>query len=923
VSTKHLRALFNPESIAVFGASERSKSLGGMVLRNLIATGFEGQLVTVNLHDYNHVHGTKCVKRVSKLPFVPDLAIVCTPPDTVARLVKQLGKLGTKTAMILTGGLSRTHSLTGRPLMYLVRDAARKAGIRLLGPNTIGVMSPHNKLNATYAHMGVIPGKIAFIGQSGTIANSIIDWAFSRGVGFSQFLTLGDCVDIAPDDLIDYLAQDKHTKAILLHIEHIPSPARFISAVRSASRAKLVIAVKSGRVSESQWKYEDLPPGIVKSDPIYDAVFRRAGVLRVNGTDEMFDALETLNRMKTIRQEPLTIISNGLGPTVLAVDKLFALNGHLATLSDDTLKKLEKLLPAYWTRKNPVDLNYDASPELYGQVLDILAQDKNCSNVLVMYAPSLIEYPQKIAQSVIQHGKKSRLNIITTWMGQSTVKSSRDLFFDAGTPTYSTPEKAIKAFMYQVNHKRNQAMLKETPMYYHENNDQVDVAAEIIAKALQKKRNHLTNQEARELITAYGIPTSETYYCDDVEEILEIYRELQSPINITLLHEKSCHPFLEEKTGRGRYKTTMKRLNDEHAIQNSCKILLQQYEAHFKGSGFLGYAVHKTDQHIGGLGFSLGITRDPVFGPLVVCGAAGANVNVISDRRVALPPLNLVLAKDLLCQTYMYQLLVEYSYHPEQDIQSVCKTLISLSKIVIDNPNIRGLEILPLLFNKHGVVAADVAVDLAEPAQFSIQPYPAHLSEKVELPKSGRIVEIRPIRSEDEPAHIEFHSQLSNESIRFRFFHYRKSLTHDELVQMVQIDYNREMAFIATSPKKRQELISQHGKVKHETLGVVRTWTDADNLQAEFAVIIRDDMKGEGLGRSLMEKMIAYCKSRGTLEMIGSVLPNNTPMLKLAEKLGFEVYYDEEEEVMALRLPLNIISNEWQQKRLKKLYSST
>jgi len=922
VSTKHLSALFNPDSIVVIGASERSHSLGGIVLRNIISSDSPRELMVINTNEYKQVHGIPCFKKVSKLPIVPDLAIVCTPPDSVPRLIKQLGYLGVKTVMILTGGLSRTHSRTGRPLMYSVQDAARKTGIRVLGPNTIGVMAPHNKLNATYAHMGVLPGKIAFIGQSGTIASAVIDWAFSRGVGFSHFLTLGDGIDIAVDDLIDYLAQDRHTKAILLHIEHIPRPERFISAVRTASRAKLVIAVKSGRVPESQWEPEVLPSGIANSDVIYDAVFRRAGVLRVNGTDEMFDALETLNRMKSIRKEPLTIIGNGLGPMVLAVDKLFALKGTLAKLSEATLSNLTPLLPSYWTRKNPIDLNYDASPELYGQVLDLLSKDKNTHNVLVMYAPSLIEDTQKIAQSVVEHSKKSRLNIQTCWLGQSTVRSARDLFYDAGIPTYFTPEKAVKAFMYQVNHKRNQNLLKETPLYYLEKTKDISFVKTCLTKILHQKRNHLTSQEARKVISAYGIQTTEIFYCDDIEEVVEQYSKLNCPVNVTLLHQTSCHPFSEEKMGEGRrYKTTLKRLNDETAIKDSCKLLFEEYKQHYSDSGFLGYSIQKSDQHIGGLGFSLGITRDPVFGPLVVCGAAGASVNIISDRRVALPPLNLVLAKNLLQQSYMFQKLKEFSYQPEKDIQAVCETLITLSKIVIDNPVIRGLEIHPLLFNKNGVVAADVSIDLAEPAKFSIQPYPVELCEEVILPLSGRKVELRPIRGEDEPAHVVFHSKLSNESIRFRFFHYRKSFTHDELAQMVQIDYNREMVFIASAPVQN-EAHSSTGKIKHETLGSVRTWTDADNLQTEFAIIISDSMRGEGLGRLLMEKMIHYCKSRGTVEMIGSVLPNNRPMLHLAEKLGFDSHYDTNEEVIALKLPLNSAKNEWQKNRLKRLAKS-
>ncbi|MFE8072039.1 bifunctional acetate--CoA ligase family protein/GNAT family N-acetyltransferase [Marinobacteraceae bacterium S3BR75-40.1] len=908
MSTRYLEALFNPRSIVIVGASERPDNLGGMVLRNLMASDFPGELLVVNRHDYDNVHGIPCLRKVSRIRSRPDLAIICTPPETVPKIIRQLGEMGVKTAMVLTGGMSRSHSKTGRPLMYAVRDAARDTRIRVLGPNTIGLMVPKHGINATYAHMGVMPGKIGFVGQSGTIASAVIDWAFARGVGFSHFLTLGDGMDIDHDDLIDYLAQDHSTRAILLHMEHIPNPRRFISAVRSASKTKPVIAVKSGRVPESEWLPQPLPDGITKSDPIYDAVLRRAGVLRVNGLDEMFDALETLTRMRKVRREELAILANGVGPGVLAVDRLASLDGELAQLSQKTVDALVDLLPPYWSRKNPIDLSYDADAERYYQAIKLLAHDTHVSNVLVMYAPTLTEDSLQIADAVVRATKETRLNVFTCWLGQSTVLDAREEFYRAGIPTFFSPEKAIKALMHHVNHQRIQNLLRETPESFTEMRVDRSNARKIVTHALRARRNHLSNREARELVADYGIPVLATHYCDDEEEVVEAYREIREPINLTLIHEKSCHPFIEEKTGRGRYKATIQRLNDESAIRRSCELLIEEYRQHFPESGFMGFAVQRAHEHLGGIGFSLGITRDPLFGPLVVCGAGGASVNVMSDRRIALPPLNMVLARELLSRTYMYRLLREYSYRPEQDIRAVCETLVTLSQIIIDIPEIKGLEILPLLFNEKGAIAVDLAVDLAEPARLIIQPYPRELEEWIVLPKSHRRVIIRPIRDEDEPAHIEFHEKQSPESIRYRFFQYRKHFSHEDVVQMVQIDYDREMVFIASAPKGIDQ--------EEETLGSVRVWTDADNLQCEFAVMVRDDMRGENLGFTLMQKMIEYCRARGTVEMVGNVLPDNRPMLRLAEKLGFEVSYNAEEEVMDLRLPLNRPEDEWQRERL-------
>ena len=911
MSTRYLESLFNPASIAVIGASERADNLGGMVLRNLMGGGYPGRLLVVNQNDYDNVHGVPCVKKVSKMEFSPDLAIICTPPDTVAKTIKRLGEAGVRTAIVMTGGMSRTHSKTGQPLMYSVREAARETGIRVLGPNTIGLMVPARSLNATYAHMGAIPGRVAFVGQSGTIASSVIDWAFARGVGFSYFLTLGDGMDIDHDDLIDYLAQDTQTRAILLHIENIPNARRFMSAVRVASRTKPVIAVKSGRVPESEWFPHDLPDGLKRSDPIYDAMLQRAGVLRVDGLGQMFDALETLTRMRPLRRETLAIMANGVGPGVLAVDRLADLGGELAELSKSSIENLAELLPPYWTRKNPIDLNYDASPELYGQAIKILAKDPEVANVLVMYAPSLTEDSLQIADAVVQASKGTRLNVFTCWLGQSTVMDAREEFYRAGLPSFFNPEKAVMAFMQHVRHQRVQRLLTETPESFTDHFADRTHTRHVVSRALRSGRYHLSNREARDLVSDYGISTIDTMYCDDMEEVLEVFAVERRPIDITIIHEQACHPFLDLSPTQRRYKGTVQKLNSEAAIMDSCRYLMEEYQSHFPGSGFLGFAVQRSYQHVGGIEFSVGITRDPLFGPLVVCGAAGAQINVMTDRQIALPPLNMVLARELLRRTYMYKLLKEHSLKPEEDIRAVSETLVTLSQIVIDIPEIQGLEISPLLFNEQGAVAVNIAINLADkPGRPIIQPYPRELEEWIVLPKSGRRVIIRPVLAEDEPAHRAFHELQSPESIRYRFFQYRKHFSREDVAQMVQIDYDREMVFIANAPREDGE--------GEETLGTVRTWTDADNLQCEFAVMVHDKMKGEGLGVALMQKMIDYCRSRGTMEMVGNVLPDNRPMLQLAEHLGFEIKFNIEEEVMDLRLVLNEPEKDWQRERLGK-----
>lgn len=913
MGTRYLESLFNPSSIAVVGASERADSLGGMVLRNLLGGGYPGRMLVINQNSYESVHGVPCVSEISQMDFSPELAIVCTPPDTVPKVVRRLGRAGVRTAMVMTGGMSRAHSKTGQPLMYSVGEAARTTGIRVLGPNTIGVMVPGRSLNATYAHIGALPGKVAFVGQSGSVASGVIDWAFARGVGFSYFLTLGDSMDIDHDDLIDYLAQDSQTRAILLHIENVPNPRRFMSAVRVAARTKPVIAVKSGRVPDSEWLPHELPAGLTRSDPIYDAMLQRAGVLRVDGLGQMFDALETLSRMRPLKRESIAIMGNGVGPGVLAVDRLATLGGELATLSPQSVEALAEILPPYWTRRNPIDLNYDASPELYAQAIRILSKDPEISNVLIIYSPSLTEDSLQVADAVVKAVRGSRLNVFTCWLGQSTVMEARDEFYRAGVPSFFSPEKAVMAFMQHVNHQRVQRLLGETPESFTDHFADHSHTRRIIANVKRVGRNHLTNSEARKILNDYQINTVPTVYCDDVEEVLEAFSVERRPVDVALMHQKACHPFLEYQSGHGRYRSTVRGLANEDDIIDACRQLMEGYQEYFPESGFLGFAVQRSYKHLDGIAFSVGITRDPLFGPLVVCGAAGAQINVLTDRQIALPPLNMVLARELLRRTYMYRLLKEFSSNPERDTRAVCEVLITLSQIVIDQPEIRGLEISPLMFDNERVLAVDVAIDLAdEPGRPIIQPYPRELEEWIVLPKSGRRVIIRPVLAEDEPSHRAFHEHQSPESIRYRFFQFRKHFSREDVAQMVQIDYDREMVFIANAPREDGE--------GEETLGTVRVWTDADNLRCEFAVMVHDKMKGEGLGIALMQKMIDYCRSRGTVEMVGNVLPENRPMLQLAEHLGFDIHYNREEEVMDLRLVLNEPEKDWQRERLAKAH---
>jgi len=918
LSTRYLEALCHPDSIAVIGASERTLNLGGIVLLNIKSAGFPGKLMVVNPKGYDSVHDIPCVNRVASLPLKPDMAIVCTPPTTVPSIINELGKRKVKVAVILTAGLTHVASRSKRPLALSVRDQASRLGIRILGPESMGIIIPHNRLNASFMKMGIRPGKIAYIGQSVAVTNAIIDWASSRDIGFSYMTTLGDGTDIKLEDLIDYFCQDRRTNAILLHIESITSPRRYISAVRAVSRGKPVIVMKSGRFPESQCLPIELPAGLNNVDKVYDAVLRRAGVLRVNGADEMFDAMETLTRMKPIFGETLHIVGNGFGPGVIAADRLLSLGGKLGTMSADTINELACVLPAYWTRRNPIDIDYSAGPALYTEVLGILSRDKAVSNVLVMFSPAITEDSLQVADAVIEFSKRTHLNILTCWLGKESALESQAAFFENGIPSYSTPDKAAKALIHMVNHQRSQKLLRETPESFSDPNINHLRLNKIIQKIYESGRRILTNGEVRNILLEYGLPLLDTYYCDTEAEVVAVAEKVGKPVTVRILHTEGGIPFRGITTNKGRFRGRVKGLAGQQSIKEACQRLTHLLKKHFPGSQFKGFSVQASFQFSSGVGFSIGITTDPVFGPLIVCGAAGDDVNVMQDRCVALPPLNMVLARDLLNQTQMRSILKSQSHQPEQDINRLCETLVTLSRIAIDIPEIYNLEVVPFYFQKSGPVAVNATIELSRPIPLSILPYPQDLREWIILPRSKRRVELRPVRGEDEPAHNQFVGSLSPETIRYRFFHYRKTFTHDDMVQMLQIDYDREMAFIASALVAEMPLESEPGRQHEVTLGVVRAWTDADNLRCEFAIVVGDDVKGERLGWVMMRKIIEYCRDRGTIQMIGSVLPDNKPMLGLARSLGFSISYDEDEEVMALTLPLNK-PDEWQAERLKNL----
>jgi len=907
MSTRHLEAFFQPRSIVVAGASENPHNLGGDVLRNILAGGFAGALTVLNRKDYAQVLGVACYQTVAELPQSPELAVICTPPETVPGLVRQFGQIGVKAALVLMGGLSRLQSRSGRPLKESALDAAKFYGVRLLGPNSLGVLVPGQRLNASAAHLDITSGKVAFVGESGILGAAMIDWAQGRGIGFSHFLTLGDSVDVDFADVIDYLASDPYTTAILLHIERIRTARRFISAVRAASRGKLVLAIKSARVLAAQDPPEIVAPGLRDNDAVYDAVLRRAGALRVDSSDELFAALETLSRARPLHGERLAIMANGVGPGVLATDALVRGGGTLAELNNTTVERLTPLLPPFCPARNPLDLDADATPERYLEVFKLLTADRGVDAVLLMHVPTRHCASLDVAQAILPHAKRTSLNVLTSWIGQHSVESARRACAEVGVPTYETPEEAVRAFMHMVNHRRNHDILLQTPPPLPDTALDRRQVEKMLATAQAEQRAYLTTGEARAVVAAYGVPVVATRQCPPhLDAAAALFEQFVPPVALKIVHEAHCRPYAATDPGQDRWRSVTLNLTTARQVRDAAARMRDWVEHQFPGSRVLGYVMQPMQAGLRAVQTHIGITRDPTFGPLVLFGMGGPRTSPDGRRRLGLPPLNLALARDMLRESFVFEALRAQNHDPEFYAERLGQLLVRLSQLVIDFPKIQNVEINPLLLDQAGLHALDATVDLGPPAALIVSPYPEHLRQWITL-KNDQRVELRPIRGEDEPAHLALHERLTPQAIRYRFFLPRKQFSHKELAQMTQIDYDREMVFIA-------EAASAGGAL--ETLGEVRVWIDADNLQADYAITVRDDLQGTGLGKALMRKIIDYCRARGTLEIIGTVLPDNEPMLGLLKRLGFDTFYDPMEETVEVKLPLHAPTEQWQRQRL-------
>jgi len=894
MSTYRLQTLFSPRSVAVIGASPRTRSAGRAVLQNLRAFGGSVHLVNPG---YAEIDGFRAVKSYRDLPDAPDVAVIAVPAAIVPETVAAVAEKGTPTAIIITAGLGHGEgSLAERSA-----SLARASGLRLVGPNCLGVLAPAAGLNASFAASAPRAGDLALISQSGAIAAGLVEWASTRGVGFSAVVSIGDSIDVDFGDLLDFFATDRATRAILLYVESIRDARKFMSAARAAARTKPVLVVKSGRHAAGAKAALTHTGALAGSDAVYDAAFRRAGLLRVLDLDELFAAAETLGRLGAFAGRRLAVLTNGGGIGVLAVDRLVDLGGILADISPDTMAKLDAALPPIWSRSNPVDIAGDADEARYAAALQNLLDDRANDAVLVMNVPTALASAADAARSVVTITRKQReagrlaKPVLAVWVGGSAAAAG--IFDAANIPSYATEADAVAGFMHVVRYRESRELLMATPPSLPQDfAPDTHAARSVIEGALRGGRQWLDPIEAAGLFSAYGIAVAPAHLAHDAHEAVAAAKAYLADGTAVAL--KILSPDIVHKSDVGG---VVLNLTTERTVYAAAADILRKARAAKPQARITGLTVHPMIVRPKARELIAGVADDPTFGPVIVFGQGGTAVEVISDKALALPPLDLALARTLIARTRVSRILKAYRNVPAVDERAVELLLVKLAQLAADFPEIREIDLNPVLADETGVVAVDARVSIAPverrrgPAghpRFAIRPYPKELEQRARLP-DGTAVLLRPVRPEDEPLYGPFLAAVSSEDLRLRFFAPIKDFSHAFIARLTQIDYARAMAFLAIN------------EATGDMLGVVRLHADAEYERGEYAVLVRSDFKGRALGWLLMQTIIEYARAEGLRIVEGQVLRENTTMLKMCRELGFKIAADPQEaDVVVVTLPL-------------------
>ncbi len=881
MNTHYLTSLFTPGTIALFGASDRENSVGGVVFRNLLSAGFEGRIFAIN-PKHETVRGEKAYASLADVDETVDLAVVATPASTIPAIVEACGEHGIKMMLILSAGFRETGE-EGRKLEDRVTQLVERHGIRLMGPNCLGLMRPDINLNITFGHNAAKPGNLALVSQSGAICTAILDWAEMNNIGFSAVVSTGIGADLDFGDYLDYLVSDPLTKSILLYIEGITDSRRFMSSLRAAARIKPVIALKVGRHAAGAEASMSHTGALVGSDEVFSSALSRSGVLRVESVSQLFAAAKVLSRSHyRAASDRLVIITNGGGPGVMAADRATDRHIALSQLSEDTIAKLNEVLPEVWSHSNPVDIIGDAPPSRYSAAVDICLADPEVDGAIVILTPQAMTEPTLVAEEIIKSAEKSKKPILTSWMGGTQVEEARQLLNKARIPDFNMLEDAVDAFSFIGKYKRNQRLLLQTPARL--TGDQAsadrDGARLIIEGVLNERRKILTEPESMAILNAFKIPAAENGVAQSANAALVIAETIGYPIAMKILS-----PDISHKSDSGGVRLN---ISSAHDVRGAYLQMIEQVSKNEPEATISGVTIAKMYRNPNARELMIGMVRDPVFGPVISFGSGGINVEVMGDSAVALPPLNRRLARDLIDRTKAAKLLGNFRNMPAVNMELLIDVLISVSNMACELPWIREMDINPLLADENGAIAVDarIRVDYPKPStdpynHLAIHPYPIHLITEEQL-NDGTDIIIRPIRPEDAEIEQEFIRSLSAESKYFRFMNSIHELSLEMLVRFTQIDYHNEMALVAINP----------GIGSEEEIGVARYMTNPDKRTCEFAIVVSDKWQGKGIARLLMQKLIDIARNRGLEVMEGQVLANNFRMLELMASLNFQIAND-------------------------------
>jgi acetyltransferase len=887
-----LDVFFSPRTVAVIGATENPGTVGRTLLWNLVTSPFGGTVYPVN-PKRSSVLGVKAYRSVSDIPEQVDLAVVVTPPASIPGIVRECGENGVQGAIVISAGFKEIGP-EGAALEQQLLVEAQAAGIRVIGPNCLGVMAPLTGMNATFATNVARPGSVGFISQSGALCTAVLDWSLKEMVGFSAFVSVGSMVDVGWGDLIFHLGNDPRTKSIVIYMESIGNARSFLSAAREVALNKPIIVIKPGRSAAAAKAAASHTGALTGSDEVLDAAFRRSGVLRVNNIADLFYMAEVLSKQPSPRGPRLTIVTNAGGPGVLATDALIMGGGELAELTPETMEAYNAVLPSTWSHNNPVDIIGDASPERYAKALEIAAKDPNSDGMLVILTPQAMTDPTLIAEQLKPLGMQAGKPVLASWMGGVNVAAGEAILNQANIPTFPYPDTAARAFNYMWQYSYNLKGLYETPAM-PEDSDTWAPDRKLVEAIIQKSRGEgrtiLTEFESKQVLSAYGIPTAQTIIAPDAAAAVNAAGQIGYPVVLKLYSETITH-----KTDVGGVQLN---LATAEAVDWAFRTIQASVSERVGAQHFQGVTVQPMIKLTDAYELIVGSSLDSQFGPVLLFGTGGQLVEVFKDRALALPPLNSTLARRMMEQTKIYQALRGVRGRRPVDLEALQVLLVRFSALVAEQRWIKEIDINPLLASPDGLMALDARVVVHGPdvkpediPKSAVRAYPNRYVAPWTM-KNGNTVMVRPIRPEDEPALVRFHETLSERSVYLRYFHLmnlEQRTSHERLTRICFIDYDREMALVA---ERRNPATGEL-----EILGVGRMMRTHGTTEAEVAVLISDQWQNQGLGRELLGRLIMVGRDERLTRLTADILPDNRGVMRICEKLGFSLKHSLDDEVV-------------------------